>query len=277
MQERVDILVVGNELLNGTTLDTNSFWLSKELTKLGYRVDQKLTVRDDLRIISLALKQCICRKPDWIFSVGGLGPTFDDMTLHALALSIGKRLKPDPDAVSMLRDSYRRRAGAAKASVIRLTKSRMKMANIPLGAKPLRNPVGSAPAVLTKLGNTRIVSLPGVPAEMKSIFSKEVVPLLNRESTFVIAEEWIRIVGVSESKLSPVIFRVLTKFKPLLYIKSHPRGFQNGVPVIQIQLILTTAANAKKAGLERLLDATRQMELAARKLGARVSRLKSIR
>ena len=90
---RAEILVVGNELLNGTTLDTNSFWLSKELAKTGVKVERKTTVRDELSAISLAFKQCISRKPDWVFSAGGLGPTYDDMTVRGPRARIGQKIE----------------------------------------------------------------------------------------------------------------------------------------------------------------------------------------
>ena len=272
---RAEILVVGNELLNGTTLDTNSFWLSKELAKTGVKVERKTTVRDELSAISLAFKQCISRKPDWVFSVGGLGPTYDDMTVRGLALALGKRLKLDPAAVRMLKESYKRRARFFKRPVKRLGKASMKMAMIPQGAKPLHNPVGSAPAVSARFGPTRIVSLPGVPSEMKGIFLTEVVPLL-KSSSFTNAEEWIRLQGISESQLSPTISRISRKHASLLYVKSHPKGFERGQSIIQVQIILTAPMDGRKAGLEALRDATREMEIAARKLGARVSRVKSV-
>jgi len=273
---RAEILIVGNELLNGTTLDTNSFWLSKELVRTGFMVDRKTTVRDELPAISLAFKQCISRKPDWVFSVGGLGPTYDDMTVCGLALALHRRLKLDPEAVGMLRENYKERARLFKRPVKRLTKASMKMAMIPQGAKPLHNPVGSAPAILARSGQTRIVSLPGVPSEMKGIFLNAVVPLL-KNSSFTNAEEWIRLQGISESQLSPTISRISRKHDPLLYVKSHPKGFENGLSVIQVQLILITTLQERRAGLKDLNDAAREMEIASRKLGARVTRVKSIR
>jgi molybdopterin-biosynthesis enzyme MoeA-like protein len=132
-QKRVEILVVGNELLNGTTLDTNSFWLSRELGRSGLRVERKTTVRDELPEISTAFRQCISRKPDWVFSIGGLGPTYDDMTVRGLALALGRRLKLDPVAVAMLKESYRRRALLLKKPVRRLGNASLKMAMIPVG------------------------------------------------------------------------------------------------------------------------------------------------
>ena len=275
-QKRAEILVVGNELLNGTTLDTNSFWISKKLVELGFKVDRKSTVRDELAAISLAFKQCLSRKPDWVFSVGGLGPTYDDMTSRGLARALAKRFMIDNEAVNMVRASYKRKAAIFKRPTRRLTKPSLKMAMIPHGSTPLQNPVGSAPGVLAKSGGTRIILLPGVPSEMRAIFLNSAVPLLKKTSNFVRAENWIKLVGVSESRLSPAISRVSRRYETL-YIKSHPKGFEKGRSVIHVQIILTTRPDGKNAGLIAIEAASRTIEAASRKLGAKVSRTKSVR
>lgn len=276
-QKRVEIIVVGNELLNGTTLDTNSFWLSKQCSKIGFKVERKITVRDELPEISLAFRQSISRRPDRIFSVGGLGPTYDDMTVRGLALALRRNLILDQKAVEMLRANYRRRALFFMRQTRRLSKSSLKMAMIPSGSKALPNPVGSAPAVQFTNGETKIVTLPGVPSEMKSIMIKEIIPIMRAETDFVRAEEWLKISGLSESRLSPIFTRMSKKYGDLIYIKSHPRGFENGKSVIHVQMVMTTHSIEKNAGLDKLSGATQKLGLEARKLGAEVLRLKSVR
>ena len=194
-QKRVEIIVVGNELLNGTTLDTNSFWLCRELSSIGFKVVKRTTVRDELAVISLTFKQSISTRPHWIFSIGGLGPTYDDMTVQGLALALRKDLKLDSEAVRMLRESFRRRAFLGRPTK-RLSATSLKMARIPEGSRPLQNPVGSAPAVLISHENTRIVALPGVPSEMKAIVKKLLVSQLREDSDFIKAEDWLKIVGL---------------------------------------------------------------------------------
>jgi nicotinamide-nucleotide amidase len=275
-QQIAEILVIGNEVLNGTTLDTNSWWLSSQLNLAGIIVERKLTIRDDLDSITSSFKECISRKPDWIFSIGGLGPTFDDLTIQALSRALNKQWKLNKNAVRMLEASYARRA--IKFNLRRkrkLTKARLKMAKLPSGAAPLSNPVGSAPGVLATSGKSRIVSLPGVPSEMKGIFSNEVWPSL--QSDFFISEEWIKVVGVSESQLAPVVSRIFRKYGGSLYIKSHPSGFERGKPLIKIQVILNVIKEEKESGLENLRSVARSIELAARKLGAKPKRIKLVR
>lgn len=276
-QNIVEILVLGNEILNGTTLDTNSFWLSKQLNKIGLRVERKMTVRDDLFSISKAFRDSILRKPDWIISVGGLGPTFDDLTSRGLSSALREKWKFNTKAFQMLEVSYARRAKTIMRGGPRLRKARLKMAVLPQSATPLQNPVGSAPGILASYARTKIVCLPGVPREMKGIFIQEVLPLMKQDSRFFTAEEWIRTIGVSESSLAPIVSRVFRKYKRCIYVKSHPRGFKNGKPIISVQVTLSVSESEKDSGLKSLKTAVRCIRTGARNLGAKLSSVESIR
>jgi molybdenum cofactor synthesis domain-containing protein len=269
-QKIAEILVVGNELLNGTTMDTNSFWLSKQLNEIGFKVERKTTIRDDLKAISENFRDIIRRKPDWLFSIGGLGPTFDDLTIQGLGMAVGQKLKLNNDAVEMLRQNYKRRALKLNLPKRRLTRARLKMATIPELARPIQNPVGSAPGVLVGVGKTSIVSLPGVPNEMKGIFRKELLSVLRKTSQYFTSEKWLRTVGISESSLAPLVGRIFHEHGDRLYIKSHPRGFERGQPVINIQIILNVPLYYREAGLKELEVAIGKMGLAARNIGASI-------
>jgi molybdenum cofactor synthesis domain-containing protein len=277
-QITAEILVVGNELLNGTTLDTNSHWMSQELTKLGVKVTRKTTIRDELDVIISTFKESLGRKPGWIFSVGGLGPTYDDMTVEGLAKSVGKDLYLDDSAVQMLKDSYERRRKMFNNPIRRMPKASLKMAMIPRGATALYNSVGSAAGVLLVIGNTSIASLPGVPSEMKAIFVEELIPRIqDTSSKFINAEEWLELIGTSESRLSIPVARISKKYSPLLYVKSHPMGFENGKSIIHVQLILTSKVQDKEKSTGILEKAASEMITAAKKLGATVKTIKSVR
>lgn len=271
-QKSAEILVVGNELLNGTTLDTNSYWLSEQLNKAGLRIERKTIVRDKLDVISASFREGLRRKPNWLFSIGGLGPTFDDLTIQGLCKSIHRKLKLDPLAIDMLKDSYRRRGRSLK----RLTRASLKMAMMPIGALPLLNPVGSAPGVLVEERQTTIISLPGVPDEMKQIFRTQVLNEVRLLSGYKSVERWIRIVGVPESKLASETSRLFRRHRKYLYVKSHPSGFQSNKPVLNIQIILATPTS-ELGGKIRALDLiSNAISDYARKLGATVSRTSSI-
>ena len=278
LQPTAEILVVGNELLNGTTLDTNSHWMSQELTALGVKVTRKTTIRDVLSVIVASFKESITRNPDWLFSIGGLGPTYDDMTIEGLSKALGKELYLDPEAARLLRESYIRRRKMFNQPIRRMPKSSLKMAMIPRGSTPLPNSVGSAAGVLAKARGTTITSFPGVPSEMKAIFTEQVVPLIKKGSAnFVHAEEWLELLGASESRLAPVVSRVSKKYAPLLYIKSHPMGFESGKSLIHIQIILTARKDEESHSLELLERATKGVISGAKRLGAIIKKTRSVR
>jgi molybdopterin-biosynthesis enzyme MoeA-like protein len=151
------------------------------------------------------------------------------MTLKGVALALNKRLVLDSEALAMVKARY----SALEAST-GLTRFRRKMATLPQGAEPLPNPVGTAPGVTIKVGKTRLVSLPGVPSEMKAIFQASVTPMLRSSMTEAPKEVSVGLVGIIESALAPALDRTRKAF-PGLYFKSHPRGREGGIRTL-IQL-----------------------------------------
>ena len=105
----VEILCVGNELLSGITLNTNAHWIAAQVAKAGGTVERVTVVGDDLGAISTAVKESLARKPDILVTTGGLGATYDDMTLEGVARALGRKVSLDKEAVEMLKRSYRRR------------------------------------------------------------------------------------------------------------------------------------------------------------------------
>ena len=104
----IEILSVGNELLSGITINTNAHWISQKITEVGGFVKRITVIRDDINEISLAIKESIARKPNWLVISGGLGPTYDDKTLQGVGLGLGMDLVLDNTAVEMLKKSYAR-------------------------------------------------------------------------------------------------------------------------------------------------------------------------
>src|ERR687896_717716 len=104
----VEILCIGTELLSGITLNTNAYWLCSEITNVGGVVRRVTVVRDDLIEISSAARESLARKPNILITTGGLGATYDDMTLEGLAAALGKKVVLDSRAVEMLKKSYAR-------------------------------------------------------------------------------------------------------------------------------------------------------------------------
>lgn len=217
-----EVVAIGNELLIGHTLDTNSHWIARQLNRFGWKLQRATTLRDSLVEISEGLREAVKRGPDLVITVGGLGPTHDDMTVKGVGLAVKRPLVPNREALEAIKRHYRRMDEPTT-----LTKYRRKMATLPRGSKPLVNPVGTAPGVLTRSRKTVIVSLPGVPQEMKAIFKGSIIPVLERVSSERPQEATIRLAGVIESALAPVLDRTQRNFRGL-YFKSHPRGREAG-------------------------------------------------
>ena len=231
----VEILCIGNELLSGITLNTNAHWISKKITKIGAKVHRVMVVADDLEEINIALKDSLGRKPDWIVTCGGLGPTYDDMTLQAIAGSLKKKLVLDPIALQMVKDSYKK-----LGQTVRLSSARLKMAMIPQDSKPILNPIGNAPAVHIFTKKTQIVCLPGVPSEMKAIFTHSILINIKQQiGQFAMEERNYNVEGVGEATLSKTLIKLVGSFpRHALYLKTHPQGYKNNkIPVMKVQIV----------------------------------------
>lgn len=227
-----EVINVGNELLDGRTVNTNLSWVCGKLSELGFVVLRATTVRDDKEDIAKALRESLRRRPRWIFLSGGLGPTHDDKTLEAVAKALGKRLKLYDDVVEKLRKRYQELANSGIIKDPTLTPERLKMAKLPEGSTPLENRVGTAPGVLLEKGRVKIVCLPGVPKEFMDIFENQVKPMLAKESGgrgFLTQSIFVE--GIVESRLAPLLVEVMKKFAGV-YVKSNPKGIEDGSKVV---------------------------------------------
>ncbi len=248
-QTTFEIITIGYEILDGKTLDTNSKWLAERITGLGGLVKRMTTVGDDVDEIASSVREAVRRKTDWIITSGGLGPTYDDKTLQGVAKALGRKLVLNRRALSMIEERYRTLAEKGVVDSPELTPHRIKMAMLPRGARPLRNDVGTAPGVLTRLGKTMIACLPGVPRELYSIYEKELEPILRKRVRKVFrAEKWFTVLKVPESTLAPKIDEIMGRI-PGIYLKSHPKSAE-GVSKIEVQVV--AAANRRDVAGRRL-------------------------
>lgn len=241
----MEIICVGNELLIGKTLNTNAQWLAKRATTFGLVVKRITIVADDVEEIAIAVSEALKRKPRFIITTGGLGPTFDDKTLEGLAKALNSKLKVNEMALKMIKEKYETYFREGKMERVELTPPRVKMATLPEKARPLHNSVGTAPGVIVDMEQTFLIALPGVPVEMEAIFEESVAPLLKKEAgDLTFFETSVHADGIMESTLAPLINHVMHD-NPLVYIKSHPKG-EERKPHIEIHLS-TTAKNSKIA------------------------------
>jgi len=266
MAQQIEIICVGNELLIGKVVNTNAQWLARRITTLGLSVNRVTVIGDNVMEISGVVKEAVGRKPQFIITTGGLGPTFDDKTLEGVAKALGRTLKVDSQALKMVEEKYRRYVEEGKMEKIELTPPRVKMAKLPTESNPLPNPVGTAPGAITNYNSVIIIALPGVPSEMEAIFDKSVAPLIKRAAGNVtFYETSIDVDGIMESDMAPLIDQVMHD-NPYVYVKSHPSRTGEGKPHLELHLS-TTAENsitAKKRVSKALVQIT---ELAQMKGG----------
>lgn len=247
----VEIFIIGNEILIGDIQDTNTHWLCKEIDRLGGHVARATVLRDIEGVIASELQAALGRGVDVIITSGGLGPTADDLTLAAVARGAGVEWRLHDQALQMIRQRYDELTGQGILARGGLNPAREKMAWLPAGAVPLHNPVGTAPGVLLRTGKTHIISLPGVPSELKGIFCSSLQPFL--QATFsggISAMRTITVASNDESIFEPVLSRIATHH-PGIYIKSLATTLGERR---EIDIILTCLGDDPTA-LNSLLDA----------------------
>ncbi|MGB8779491.1 MAG: molybdopterin-binding protein [Candidatus Bathyarchaeia archaeon] len=275
MSVKMEIVCVGNELLIGKTLNTNAQWLAKRATTLGVIVHRITVVGDDVDEIASAMRESLRRKPRFIITTGGLGPTFDDKTLKGIAKGFKRKLEVNDEALQMVRRKYEALLREGRIEKVELTPARVKMATFPESTKPLHNSVGTAPGMIASVDGTFLIALPGVPPEMEAIFEESVVPMLKRdagESAFFEASIYAN--GVMESSLAPLIDKVM-RDNPDVYIKSHV--YTKSHPQVEgrrshIELHFSTTAEDSKIARIRLDKAMTQLSELVLENGGRVGK-----
>jgi nicotinamide-nucleotide amidase len=233
------IFTLGTEVTQGRIVNTNASYLGRRLTLLGFRVIGIISLIDDVDTIARYLTIVLNERPKVIVTTGGLGPTYDDRTLEAVARALNKKLILNDEAFNIIKEKY-------KARNMPLTEERIKMAYLPEGGVAIPNPIGTAPGCWLEVGDTIIVSLPGVPQEMEAMWEYLIEPKLRSIGPSVyIAEILLKIVGVPESSLAPIIKNILKDSPPEVYIKSHPKEGTPGKPIIELYIMYSNEDKEK--------------------------------
>ncbi len=171
---RIEAIAIGTELLTTDRVDTNSVWLGQELASLGFAFSRKTVVGDDREAMKALFREALDRS-DLILCTGGLGPTFDDFTKELWAEVLGVALKEHAGAKANLLAFFESRGRTPSPS-------NFKQALVPEGAEVLANPIGTAPGILWEspsgFPGRRVVLMPGVPQEMKRMWTEQVSPRL---------------------------------------------------------------------------------------------------
>ena len=166
----VEIIVIGDELLIGQVTDTNSGWIARELNHIGWEVTEITTVRDRSREITNALNSSFGRV-DVVLMTGGLGPTKDDITKQTLCDYFGGKLVFDESVFANVEAIFRRRK-------LTMNDSTRNQAYVPNMCTVIQNPVGTAPVMWFERNGKVLVSMPGVPTEMKTVMKEVVISRL---------------------------------------------------------------------------------------------------
>lgn len=229
---RVSILVIGDEILGGFVADTNSGWLAQRLRAVGVPLERIVTVPDDGEAIGEALRTELDRaRPRVVLTSGGIGSTPDDVTLDAVATSLGRDLEIDPDIDQQVTETVERTVAAGVTVSPEHARSMRKMARVPAGAYLLPNTQGPSPALTPGVavdvdggsgvsGGATIVILPGIPSILRRIMIDRVEPALlaGRGQVEHVRE---RVHGYPESTLNPVLDRLTAEF-PDVHVGSYP-------------------------------------------------------
>jgi len=267
MNQNMEVVCIGNELLIGKTLNTNATWLAKRATALGIAVKRITIVRDEVEEIADIISEALQRKPRFITTTGGLGPTFDDKTLEGIAKALNRKLEVNEKALEMVREKYEEYAKARRLEKIELTPPRVKMATLPQDAEPLSNSVGTAPGVKLTAEESLLIALPGVPSEMEVIFDEHVETLLKKEVGDVFFfEVSIYADSIMESTLAPLIDKTMHD-NPRVYIKSHPKS-EEKTPHIEVHF--STTAKDSKTAKDRIGKTMVQLSELIEKSGGKV-------
>lgn len=210
-----EIITIGTELLLGEIVNTNSQYLAKSLNDQGFDVFRVTTVGDNVSRIADILKEASLRS-DLVITTGGLGPTIDDPTREAAALACGV---PTVFHEELWAQIVQRFAQLNRTP----SENNKRQAYLPQNATAIENQVGTAPAFFLHTGGTLLCCLPGVPSEMRFIFEKEIIPIINHEipTHAVLITIILHTIGIGESSIDQLIGDLEKMQNPTIGLAAH--------------------------------------------------------
>jgi len=230
-----EIITIGSEILLGEIVDTNAHFLARALRDAGIDLYRKTTVGDNAKRIALAIQQAL-QRCEIVITTGGLGPTVDDPTREAVSLAAGVETEYHPELWEQIEARFRRFGRLP-------TENNRRQAFIPMGAKAIENPVGTAPIFILERERQVIISLPGVPREMEYLMEHEVIPYLSKHYDLrdVIKARILHTVGVGESQIDDQIGDLEAYSNPTVGLAAHSG---------QVDVRITAKAESQEAADE---------------------------
>jgi nicotinamide-nucleotide amidase len=193
-----EIITIGDELLIGQVVDTNSAWIAQQLNLIGLKVYEKVSVPDQKDRIALALTESL-RRSEVTLVTGGLGPTKDDITKNVLCQLFNTHLVVNEDVLFDVQQLILSRNG-------KMNELNQKQAEVPANCKVIRNPVGTAPILWFEQDGHILVAMPGVPFEMKHAMELSILPMLKKQFKLpFIVHKNIMVTGIGEASLAEKI------------------------------------------------------------------------
>ncbi|MBB6271396.1 nicotinamide-nucleotide amidase [Pedobacter cryoconitis] len=234
-----EIITIGDEILIGQIVDTNSAWMAKQLNAAGIKVKQITSVSDDADHIIEALGQAE-KRADIILMTGGLGPTKDDITKYTLAKYFNMGIRRDPEVLAHVEEIFRRFNRP-------MIESNNKQADVPDGCTVIQNKNGTAPCMWFEHNGTIFVSMPGVPFEMMYLMDDEIIPRLKEKFELpFIYHKTILTANLGESFLAQQIEEIEDSLPPSIKLAYLPKLGQ-----VRLRLSTSGADEAKlKADVE---------------------------
>jgi nicotinamide-nucleotide amidase len=232
---KAEIIAIGTELLLGQIVDTNSAHIAQQLTTVGLDLHFKSTVGDNLERLKATLQTALSRS-DFIITTGGIGPTLDDVTREAVAAVLGRPLVFQPYLFDQISDFFKRGGRP-------MSPNNRRQAYIPEGATPIENSVGTAPGFIAEQNGKAIVTVPGVPHEMRHFMEHSVLPYLRKKLGIqeVIVSRVLKFFGIGESL-------VHERLKDLIEEGTNPTiGLLAHTQIGEIHVRLTAKATEKVA------------------------------
>ncbi|MFO8165750.1 MAG: CinA family nicotinamide mononucleotide deamidase-related protein [Desulfatiglandales bacterium] len=228
-----EIITIGSELLHGQIIDTNASYIARTLNSIGFTIAFHTTVGDIYTQIKDVVFQA-WKRADLIITTGGIGPTEDDLTREAIADMAGVSLIFKKELMDQIEAIF-------KSIGYSMPENNRKQAYVPDGATPILNEVGTAPGFIIEKESKLLISLPGVPKELKYLLNKKVVPYLKKYFQLdqeIILSKTLKVTGIGESKVD-------IQIKDLIKATSNPTIGILASPG-DISIIITTWANSKK-------------------------------
>lgn len=258
-----EIITIGTEILLGEIVDTNTRALARSLREIGLDIYRTSTVGDNASRIAEAVRQSM-QRASAVITTGGLGPTIDDATRAGVAMAFEVETAFIPELWEQIQARY---ASFGREP----TENNRRQAYIPFGAKPIQNPVGTAPAFIMESDHSCVISLPGVPGEMLYLLEHDVIPYLRKKFKLhgTIKSRVLRIAGLGESVIDKRIEDLERLSNPTVGLSAHPG---------RVDIRITAKADSEMAADEMIwgVEATLQQRFGNKIYGADDETLESV-